>query len=65
MSRKLATVEQICMDAFEEIQEIHEDYLNNRIKYSQFESQRNQIKLNKFDTIANFLGIQPSRGDRQ
>jgi len=64
MSKKLAAIEQICMDAFEEIQEIQEDYLNNRIKYSQFELRRNQIKLDKFDTIARFLDIQPSGGSK-
>ena len=56
--RKLAAVEQIIQDVLEEVEELIKDYDDRNISWEAVEKQRTRLKLDAFDTIQKFLGVE-------
>jgi len=56
--RKLAAVEQIIQDVLEEVEELIKDYDDRNISWEAVEKQRTRLRLDAFDTIQKFLGVE-------
>ena len=57
MSRRLGAVEQICMDAVEEIRDVYKLLVGDRIGWAEYKKRTNVIKIKALDDISKFLGI--------
>ena len=57
MSRRLGAVEQICIDAIEEMRGVHKLLVGDRIDWAEYKKRTNVIKIKALDDISKFLGI--------